>query len=718
MEEVMNARKRVLDVRKLNSANSSSDEETRGVVDQKPVDRSRQGPNQQDGTSNTETAPYKSGKWFLKVKAKTLTANEPDSSGKPPEKEEDKSKHESERTMYLRRRLTSALSRQYAQLMAELEVNANRNTNSNAGDGGQPSLSEVGATGGDAPKVDVMNDMGAIVDAFVVMPLVVLVLTSFSWTRPGDVYAEDKPRIKDVLTAASLLPGIKYLMERLKKETKAKWVLGEAVKYTVFLTLVTIVAYGHFSSTEVYRLNTHLKQVLADAAVGGAEISLDSKSDIKDGATKKKPTTIFDDCPWHKVPDQYQFLRQHPCLPTATLNLRETRSFARNWSLPNGTEAASAQVPVKPGDSRAWSYQTSYTLKELPTFGSFGVYEGGGYVITLPGDGQESRKLLEDMKKAQWVDVLTRAVMVTFCLYTPNRDFISSVKVLFELTEYSKVAPKLEVSSTRLHYYNDWLEVTILACEISFVVMVMMYAYDNLKRMMELGARAFFFDPLNWAHMGIVLFAFPALGLHVERLYRISLYINEMKEHNFKTHVSFDKVAEDSEALLAAMGFVIWVVVLNMCGIMRFLPYIQITTSTFATGWPELTSVSAITMLSMVTCSYTSYIFFHARQRGFRTFYDSYITMTGYLMGVGATVYTDENSQYELYTVSFMFVFTLKAILLSLIGAVVLEAFEVTRQLHNFNKEETYLMNYVKQTVYHYLKIGPRPELETRHPDL
>ncbi|KAK7505076.1 hypothetical protein BaRGS_00003646 [Batillaria attramentaria] len=551
---------------------------------------------------------------------------------------------------------------------------------------------------------------------------------------------------------------IKYLMERLNKETKAKWVLGEAVKYTVFLTLVTIVAYGHFSSTEVYRLNTHLKQVLADAAVGGAEISLDSVA-TPDGIWSYLSKTLLvilhtkcpqnhdtrpciftanndaillglvrvrqvrqssnqDDCPWHKVPDQYQFLRQHPCLPTATLNLRETRSFARNWSLPNGTEAASAQVPVKPGDSRAWSYQTSYTLKELPTFGSFGVYEGGGYVITLPGDGQESRKLLEDMKKAQWVDVLTRAVMVTFCLYTPNRDFISSVKVLFELTEYSKVAPKLEVSSTRLHYYNDWLEVTILACEISFVVMVMMYAYDNLKRMMELGARAFFFDPLNWAHMGIVLFAFPALGLHVERLYRISLYINEMKEHNFKTHVSFDKVAEDSEALLAAMGFVIWVVVLNMCGIMRFLPYIQITTSTFATGWPELTSVSAITMLSMVTCSYTSYIFFHARQRGFRTFYDSYITMTGYLMGVGATVYTDENSQYELYTVSFMFVFTLKAILLSLIGAVVLEAFEVTRQLHNFNKEETYLMNYVKQTVYHYLKIGPRPELETRHPDL
>lgn len=69
--------------------------------------------------------------------------------------------------------------------------------------------------------------------------------------------------------------------------------------------------------------------------------------------------------------------------------------------------------------------------------GIFSSYDGGGFVVNLPADGQnETRtknlaKILE-MKKHKWIDRQTRAVFVTINFFNPGTGYITAMKLILE----------------------------------------------------------------------------------------------------------------------------------------------------------------------------------------------------------------------------------------------------------------------------------------------
>lgn len=60
-------------------------------------------------------------------------------------------------------------------------------------------------------------------------------------------------------------------------------------------------------------------------------------------------------------------------------------------------------------------------------------YDGGGYLLELGRTRQESRSVINYMKKTRWLDHRTRAIFVEFTLLNPNINKFLDVVLLIEI---------------------------------------------------------------------------------------------------------------------------------------------------------------------------------------------------------------------------------------------------------------------------------------------
>ena len=64
--------------------------------------------------------------------------------------------------------------------------------------------------------------------------------------------------------------------------------------------------------------------------------------------------------------------------------------------------------------------------------GRFATYPGGGFVVDVAA-GNASRTAAA-LAAARWLDACTRAVVVSFVLYSPDADVVGIVDLLFEVS--------------------------------------------------------------------------------------------------------------------------------------------------------------------------------------------------------------------------------------------------------------------------------------------
>ena len=103
----------------------------------------------------------------------------------------------------------------------------------------------------------------------------------------------------------------------------------------------------------------------------------------------------------------------------------ETDSFFPHWINETINEYSSSVV-------HAFEYKTT---KELDTFfyaGDHGSYSGHGYVYEFRGRLNEIRRNLSQLHQLEWIDNLTRAVIIQMNLYNPNVQLFTSVTLLTE----------------------------------------------------------------------------------------------------------------------------------------------------------------------------------------------------------------------------------------------------------------------------------------------
>ena len=56
----------------------------------------------------------------------------------------------------------------------------------------------------------------------------------------------------------------------------------------------------------------------------------------------------------------------------------------------------------------------------MPFWGTLSTYEGGGYTVDLGGAVTSATQLSDQLRQANWIDELTRAVLLHLNVYNAN----------------------------------------------------------------------------------------------------------------------------------------------------------------------------------------------------------------------------------------------------------------------------------------------------------
>lgn len=95
--------------------------------------------------------------------------------------------------------------------------------------------------------------------------------------------------------------------------------------------------------------------------------------------------------------------RNFKCADEFNLLNQETRNFSLQWRLSNPKE-------ISPPNEMPWKYQSAWETGTLPSYAKFSIYPGGGYILNLAKNINDSIIMVNYLDKFQWVDVRTRAV--------------------------------------------------------------------------------------------------------------------------------------------------------------------------------------------------------------------------------------------------------------------------------------------------------------------
>lgn len=87
--------------------------------------------------------------------------------------------------------------------------------------------------------------------------------------------------------------------------------------------------------------------------------------------------------------------------------------------------------------------------------GHVATYPGGGYPQILGTSYFETLTIIQDLKAKGWVDLLTRAVIIEFSLYSAGTDMTAMVAMLAEFPLTGGVITSYEIQSQKLMWFQS-----------------------------------------------------------------------------------------------------------------------------------------------------------------------------------------------------------------------------------------------------------------------
>ncbi|EDO48028.1 predicted protein, partial [Nematostella vectensis] len=118
------------------------------------------------------------------------------------------------------------------------------------------------------------------------------------------------------------------------------------------------------------------------------------------------------------------------CLSTYSIPDEDTTPY----NLPGWTplDAQDSWVNLTTLCPKPWRYTSSAQLDNLPSWGYFTLYGGGGYVASLGYQSSSAIVALRELKHSSWMDRRTRAVFLELSLFNINTNILQVVVYIFE----------------------------------------------------------------------------------------------------------------------------------------------------------------------------------------------------------------------------------------------------------------------------------------------
>ncbi|XP_064635025.1 uncharacterized protein LOC135492455 [Lineus longissimus] len=377
-------------------------------------------------------------------------------------------------------------------------------------------------------------------------------------------------------------------------------------------------------------------------------------------------------CTWNKIVTK--------CASDFDTSIEESDDFLTYWRKPTTTFTKSPFV------------YTSAQKNDIPLYGEYATFDGGGYVAELGDSSKTALLVLSQLFKKNWIDRLTRAVFVEATIYNANVNLFSCLRIMIETPAVGGILISRTVESFRPYPYVDAWDLILLVLQIVWVLVLfyLIYVEINLARTFRW---QYVTDPWTYVQLLNVMTAFAASSLYVVRIVFVIKAIEDVK-NNIGEYVSFDKMIEIDESYTASLAIIAFICILQILKPLSFNFFFALLKNTLRKAFSVLACCFLFILAIWMAFGISGHFLLVRTTATFRTFPRTLWTLLG--MSIGILKYPEAmgdnlGEDALVNRISFvMFMFISYMVLMNLVVTIYLEMYSAIRgskQLKGFDRE-------------------------------
>ncbi|XP_052246841.1 polycystic kidney disease 1 like 1-like [Dreissena polymorpha] len=264
--------------------------------------------------------------------------------------------------------------------------------------------------------------------------------------------------------------------------------------------------------------------------------------------------------------------------------------------------------------------------------GNYGIYDGSGFVLPLSCNRLAAEDQINTLAQAGWLDRHTRVVFVELTLYNPPTNLFTAVRVTSEFSNMGRITSHVEVTSTQLFRYVTPWDNILLACELLFFVLMMLFVKNLINKLMQDG-RGYFFNLWNALNFLICLVSMFYCGSFIYRFVIVADLIERLRSTYYEKHVNVCFVTFWDEMLRSLVGMLVFLCTVRCVRLLRFNAQFARLGDVYRKARRELVIFFGIFCVLLAAYSSLGHQLFGCMSLTFRDLWSSLLGVTALLSG-------------------------------------------------------------------------------------
>lgn len=313
------------------------------------------------------------------------------------------------------------------------------------------------------------------------------------------------------------------------------------------------------------------------------------------------------------------------CHTTYSWELEDMGSYSPGWTRPVGHNA-SANI------HDPWKYKSQRKLRAYPIWGNVKLYRGGGFVMDLEPDLQNSSRTLQYLYENTWFDVYTQAIFVEFTVYNANVNLFCMVTLMLETTATGAFQFRSELQTVRLYQSTGGLHIFVMASEIIYFLFIIYYMFVQGK-LMKKQKWTYFKNKWNLLELAIIILSWSALCVFIKRTLLGNRDMNYY-QNNKEQFVSFHETAKADAVLGYLIAFLVLLATVKLWHLLRLNPKLHMITATLQRAWTDISGFLVVMTIMFLAYSIASNLMYGWKLYSYRTLLDAVQTMVSLQLGI------------------------------------------------------------------------------------
>lgn len=260
------------------------------------------------------------------------------------------------------------------------------------------------------------------------------------------------------------------------------------------------------------------------------------------------------------------------------------------------------------------------------------TYKGGGYVVSLGRTAEKSRVLLEDLRSQNWLDQLTRAVIVDFSLYNANVNLFVSVTLSFEMTSMGSIIQDHQIKVFRLYDHIGGYGILVYLFELLFVIFTV-YSMIHELVLIYKQKREYFEKFWNVISFITAVFSVTAIGMYGTKKTLTRLAIRSLRKSEMGEFVNFNAIASFDEVYSYIVAMITFFTMLKFLKLLRFNKRIGMLSKSLRYARQDLSSFGFVFMIFMIAYAIMGFALFGRVLQSYKSFFTALTTCFRMLLG-------------------------------------------------------------------------------------